>query len=169
MPLGVWSYNTQTMSFILRARSLISGHFDRLLRVGRYAFTKRRNTWFISLCVLFQVFRLACCWSPSCPGAKLLKGRWMRKWMGFKGSSLSGCSATLVSGLALRIDFVSTMIFRKLSKESLLDPRLRRSVFWRSGSNAPRHRQYEGHMGGWISTSNWRLLKLCRSYHCSKL
>ena len=128
MPLGVWSFNAQTTSFTLRGRSLLSGHFDRLLSVGRYFFTKRRKTWFIGFCVFFQVFGLAGCWCPNCPGGKLLKGRWMRKWFGVKGFSLSSCSATLVSGLELRIDSVFTMIGRKVSKESLVDPRIRRSV-----------------------------------------
>ena len=48
----------------------------------------------------------------------------MRKWFGVKDSSLSGCSATLVSGLELSIDSVSTMIVRKVSKESPLDPKM---------------------------------------------
>ena len=128
MPLGVWSFNTQIMSSTLRGRLLLFDHFDRRLSVGRYSFTKRRHIWFISCCVFFHVFKLAGCWSPNCPGGKLLKGRWIRKWFGVKGSSLSGCSATLVSGLELSIDSVSTIIVRKVSKESLLDPRMKRSV-----------------------------------------
>ena len=128
MSLGVWSFNTQTMSSTLSGRSLLFDHFDRRLRIGRYSLTNRRHIWFISFCVFFDVFKLAGCWSPNRPGGKLLKGRWMRKWFGVKGSLLSGSSATLFSGLALRFDSVSTMIVRKVSKESLLYPRMRRSV-----------------------------------------
>ena len=169
LPLGVWSFNTRTMLSTLRGRSLLFDHFDRLLSVGRYSFTKRRHIWFISFCVFFHVFKHAGCWSPNCPGGKLLKGRWIRKWFGVKSFSLSGCSATLVSGLELRIDSVSTITVRKVSKESLLDPRMRRSVFWRSGSNAPRHRQNEGRMGDRISTLYWLLLKLCSFCRCPRL
>ena len=53
--------------------------------------------------------------------SKLLKGRWARKWFGVENSSL-------VSGLALMIDSVSIMIVKKVSKESLRDPRMRRSI-----------------------------------------
>ena len=140
MPFGVWFFNTQTMSSTLSGRSLLFDHFDRRLRVSRYSFTKRRHMWFISYCVFFHFFQLAGCWSPKCPGGKLLKGRWMRKWFGVKGSSLLGCSATLVSRLEMRIDSVSTKIVRKVSKESLLDPRMRRSAFlalWMKRSQTP--------------------------------
>ena len=134
------------MSSTLRDRSLLFAHCDRRLRVGRYYFTNRRHIWFISFCVFFHVFKLAGCWSPNCPGCKLFKERWIKKRFGMKGSSLSRCSAPLVSGLKLRIDSVSTLIVKKMSKDSLFDPRMRRRIFLRSGSNAPRHRRNEGRM-----------------------
>ena len=140
MPLGVWSINTQKMSSSLSGRSLLFDHFDRRLRAGRYSFTKRRHIWFISFCVFFHVFKLAGCWSPTCTGGKPLKGRWIGKWFGVKGSSLLGCSATLVSGLELRIYSVSTMIVKKVSKDSLLEPRIKRSVIlalWIKRSQTP--------------------------------
>ena len=89
---------------------------------------------------LSHVFKLAGCWSPNCPGGKLLKGRWIGKWFGVKGSSLSGWSATIVSGLELTMDSVSTMIVKKVSKDSLLDPRKRRRVLlalWIKRSQTP--------------------------------
>ena len=125
------SFRIQTTSLTLSGDWLFSFHFDLLSSVGRYSLTIRFQKWFIICCRFRHVLKLAGVWLSNFPGGRELNGRLIKKWLGVRGISLSGRTATFVRGLEFKMASLSASIDWNTSSESRFEPRMISSVFFR--------------------------------------
>ena len=98
IPRGVMSFRIQTKSLTLSGDCLFSFHLDLFSGVSRYSLTSRFQKWFIICWRFLYDLKLTAIWLPNFPGGRELNGRLIRKWLGVRGISLSGRSATFVRG-----------------------------------------------------------------------
>ena len=93
IPRGVRSFKFQTVSPLFSGSS-VKFYFVRFNRVGNYSFCSLRQMWFSSCCCSDQFSKRSGNLSSKVPRGRMLKGRWIEKWLGVSGSSLSVLSAT---------------------------------------------------------------------------
>ena len=73
---------------------------------------------------------LAGIWLSNFPGGRDFNGRLIRKWLGVRGISLSGISATFVRGLEFKLASLSTSVVWSTSSESRFEPKMISSVLF---------------------------------------
>ena len=127
-PDNIINFKSRLVVLIINFKSLTlsrdSFHFDLLSSVGRYSLTSRFQKWFIICCRFCLFFKLAGIWLSNFPGGRELNGRLIRKWLGVRGISLLGRSATFVRGLVFKMASHSTSINWNTSSGSRFEPRM---------------------------------------------